>query len=76
MDESPVVWTVIDQREESREDVSGVYVSGVTVRFRTGSGAIGSVFCPDRDYTPARVQQLIGDRARAIEAVAHLTGSA
>lgn len=68
-----VVWTVIDQREESRDPGDGIYTTGVVVRFRTGSGAIGSVFVPDRDYTPSRVRDLVAQRAAAIEAVATLT---
>lgn len=68
------MWTVIDQREESRDPGDGIYTTGVVVRFRTGSGAIGSVFVPDRDYTPARVRDLIARRAADLEAVAVLTG--
>ena len=75
MSDEPITWTVLDQREESRDPGDGIYTTGMVVRFRTGSGALGTVFVPDRDYTPARVRQLVAERATAIEAVAHLTGS-
>lgn len=69
------VWTVIDQREESRDPGDGVYTEGVTVRFRTGSGALGSVFVPNRDYTESRVRQMIDARAAAMESVAVLSSA-
>lgn len=68
-----VTWTVVDQREESRDPGDGIYTQGMTVRFRTGSGQLGTVFVPDRDYTASRVRAAIERRAAEIEAVQALT---
>lgn len=73
MADGQVTWTVVDQREESRDPGDGIYTTGVVVRFRTGSGQLGTIFVPDRDYTAARVRDMIRRRAAEIEAVQELT---
>lgn len=68
------VWTITDQREESRDPGDGIFTEGVVVRFRTAAGSIGSVFVPNRDYTEARVRQLVDQRAAAMDAIATMAG--
>lgn len=67
-------WEIIAQREDYRPGPSGAFVSGVVVTFRTASGATGSVFVPDTQYTTEAVRQAVAARAAAMEAVAALKG--
>ena len=67
-------WQITGQREDYRPGPTGAFVSGVVVTFSIPSGASGSVFVPDAQYSPASVRALVDARAAAMEAVAGMTG--
>lgn len=47
----------------------GQLVRGVRITFRTGKGAMGSVFVPDAMYTPDNVIATIRDAANRLDQV-------
>ena len=67
-------WEISSQEEGFGTNGAGQYVPGVTVRFRTDAGTVGSVFVPHSDYTVANVKALVSEKAAAMRAVAALTG--
>lgn len=67
-------WTITQQQETSDLGPANTYVSGVRITFRTALGVVGSVFVAATDYTPAKVRQLVGDKAAAVDAVQGMTG--
>jgi hypothetical protein len=76
MAESPAApaWTITNQMETSDLGPSGSYVSGVKVSFRTASGATGSVFVAQADYTTERVRAAVAAKAAVADEIAGLTG--
>jgi hypothetical protein len=68
------LWSVTSQREDWQVKANGQAGPGMVVTFTTRSGAVGSVFIPTEEYTLDRVRALVDEKARAVEAVAGLTG--
>ena len=67
-------WTVTAQREDYQLGKSGQLVSGMVVTFQTTSGAVGSVFIEQTDYSVERVRQAVAAKAQQMEAVQGLSG--
>lgn len=72
-DDTPA-WEVINQAPDVGVNDANVFVQGVTVTFRTRSGAVGKVFIPQSRYTAEQARQIIGDAAGHAEAIANLKG--
>ena len=66
------LYQVTAQVEDYDRNGAGAFVQGVRVSFRTRSGALGSVFVPNAEYTVGKARQLIEARAQAMEAVQQL----
>lgn len=71
---SSATWTVTSQREDYQLGKNGQLVQGMVVTFQTTSGAVGSVFVEQTDYTVERVRQAVASKAAAMEAVQGLSG--
>lgn len=76
MDEvqGPPLWVVTSQQETVDLAPSGAYVTGTRIAFRTRSGAMGSVFVPAPEYTPAAARAKVDKLARDMEAVHNMSG--
>lgn len=73
-EETSPLWVVTSQMETVDAAPDGRYLSGTKVSFRTRSGALGSVFVTQADYTPANVKARITALAADLEAVHNMTG--
>lgn len=67
-------WEIVSQREDFRDLGDGSYGDVMVITFRTGAGNRGSVMVPTKDYTVARVRQLVADKAANMDAVGRLSG--
>lgn len=68
-------WEFVSQQQATRRDpTTGAPVEGVNVTFRTKYGDVGTVFVPMSQYTPAAVQQAIGQQAAIMDQVHELKG--
>lgn len=67
-------WAVTSQREDYQLGKNGQLTSGMVVTFQTTSGAVGSVFVEQADYSVERVRQAVDGKARQMEAVQGLSG--
>lgn len=67
-------WEVTGQQETMDQGPGGSYVQGTKVTFRTASGAVGSVFVPQDQYTVDQVRRLVAERAATMDAVHGLRG--
>lgn len=73
--DSAPTWQVVAQREDIQANPNGQgFTSGVVITFKVASGATGSVFIPDADYSVERAREAIGAKATAMEAVGQLQG--
>lgn len=68
----PPEWEVIEQMERTGQAEGGAFVEGVAVKFRTGSGAVGSVFVPKAEYSTAHVRDLVAARAATMNEISAL----
>lgn len=68
------LWVVTSQQETVDLADNGSYLTGTRISFRTRSGALGSVFLPQAEYSPTRARQLLDQRAGDMEAVHNMTG--
>ena len=67
-------WTVTGQQETTDQDVSGRYVRGIRVSFRTAAGIDGSVFLPDARFSAAAARAAIAEKVSRMTSVADLVG--
>lgn len=72
-DQTPA-WEITAQVQTTDLGPSNAYVDGVKVTFRTRSGAVGSVFIPNADYTVETVRAKVSAVAATMETVAGLQG--
>lgn len=68
------LWEIVSQQETVDLVPGGSYLTGTRITFKTRSGAVGSVFVAQADYTPAKVRAIIQSRAADMEAVHNMTG--
>ena len=68
-----VSWRVVSQQETSEPGANGTYTKGVLVYFLLSSGANGSVFIPDAQYSIDNVKAAVAARAAQIASVGALT---
>lgn len=66
-------WQVTGQIEGQQFNESHQLVPGVTITFTTGQGHQGTVFVPQAQYNPARVRELVGQRAALMDEVGGLS---
>lgn len=71
---SAPAWEVTAQREDYQVGQNGQLTQGMVVTFRTRSGAVGSVFVEQAQYTPEKVRQVVAAKAGDMEAVQGMTG--
>lgn len=63
-------YTITDQRPTTDATAGGVFVPAMQITFVTKpSGQPGVVRVPMSGYTPAHVDEIVGEAARTIEAV-------
>jgi hypothetical protein len=67
-------WTVIGQQPDVGPNDAGIFVQGMTVTYRTRSGAVGKVFVPQAQFTADQVREIVNTAAGHSEAVANLQG--
>ena len=63
-------WEVIGQQPDVGPNDQGVFVQGMTVTYRTKSGAVGKVFVPQANFTVDYVRQVV-DQAACVPRVIH-----
>lgn len=68
------LWEVTSQQETVDLIPNGSYVTGTRVSFRTRSGALGSVFVSNAEYSVPAVKALLDKRAADLEAIHTMTG--
>jgi hypothetical protein len=66
-------WSVVSVTETTDQDATGRYAKGKAVTFQLGSGAMGTVFVPNANWTPDTVKALINQAAANLHAVTNLT---
>ncbi len=73
-DSARPAWEVTGQAETVEQGPSGTFVPGVRVTFRVASGAMGSVFIPQADYTVETARTRIDAAAATVAGVQALRG--
>lgn len=70
-------WTVTGDTPDQFEYAGGRDpVPGHYITFSTGEGNRGSVFVPDDHYNTASVRKIVAAKARVVDEIAILTGTA
>lgn len=68
-------WQVTDVMETMAQDATGRYARGKQVTFQLASGAVGTVFIPDANFTPDTVKSAIMRAAANLHAVVNLNSA-
>lgn len=73
-DDPTPLWVVTSQQETVDLAPNGNYLAGTKISFRTRSGALGSVFLTNDQYTPDTARRAITAKASDLEAVHNMVG--